>query len=107
MFIKPSGIRWINITTKLVKTLIKQALHNTEKALTLSKWTIAIMFTCQSKFSVTFFKFSTTLGYLLFIELMLHLSHVKQMNSQTIHLTHELKSSIQIIGRRVDVTETP
>ena len=48
------------------------------------------------------FFFATTLVDLLFIELMLHLSHVKQMYSQTIHLTHELKSCIQIIRRRVD-----
>ena len=44
-----------------------------------------------------FFKFATTLADLLFfIGLMLHLSHVKQMYSQTIHLTHELKSCMQI-----------
>ena len=47
----------------------------------------------------SFFKFDTALVDLLFIELILHLSHVKQMCSQTIHLTHELKSCIQIIRR--------
>ena len=39
---------------------------------------------------------------LLFIKLMLHLSLVKQMYSQTMHLTHELKLFIQITRRRVD-----
>ncbi len=38
---------------------------------------------------------------LLFIEHMLHLSHVRQMYSQTMHLTHELKSWIKIVRRRV------
>ena len=33
---------------------------------------------------------------------MLHLSHVKQMYSQTMHLIHELKLCIQITRRRVD-----
>ena len=52
-------------------------------------------------------KFATTLLDHFFIKLMLHLSQVKQMYSQTIHLTHDLKSGIQIIRRRVDLTETP
>ena len=37
-----------------------------------------------------FLKFATTLVNLLFNERMSHLSHVKQMYSQPIHLTHEL-----------------
>ena len=39
-----------------------------------------------------FFKFATTLVDLLFNDLMLHLSLVKQMYSHTIHLTNELKN---------------
>ena len=39
---------------------------------------------------IFFFKFVTTLVDPLFIEPMLHLSHEKQIYSQTIHLTHEL-----------------
>ena len=38
---------------------------------------------------------------LLFIELMSHLSHVKQMNSQSIHLKHELILCLQITRGRV------
>ena len=38
----------------------------------------------------------------LFTQLMLHLSHVKQMCSQSIHLTHELILRIQITRGRVD-----
>ena len=44
-----------------------------------------------------------TLMALLFIELMLHLLHAKQMYSQPIHLTHELILCVQIIIRRVDI----
>ena len=40
--------------------------------------------------SILFLKVATTLVDLLFIELMSHLTHVKQMYSQAIHLTHEL-----------------
>ena len=54
-----------------------------------------------------FFKFAATLVDLLFIELMLHFSHVKQMYRNTVHHTHELTSCIQIIRRRVDLTEIP
>ena len=54
-----------------------------------------------------FLSFATTLMDLLFIEHMLHLSHVKQMYSQTIHLTHEFVSFIAITKRMVDLTETP
>ena len=36
-------------------------------------------------------------GSFLFIDLMLHLSHLKQLFSQPIHLTHELILGIQII----------
>ena len=38
---------------------------------------------------------------LLFFELMSHLSHVKQMNSQPVHLTHELILCIQITRGRI------
>ena len=37
----------------------------------------------------------------------MHLSHIKQIYSQTTHLAHELKSCIQIIRRRVDLAKTP
>ena len=47
-----------------------------------------------------FLKVATTLVDLLFIELMLHLSHVKQI-SQSIHLTHELIMCIQITRGKV------
>ena len=50
---------------------------------------------------------ATSLLDLLLIELMLHLSHEKQMYSQTMHLTHELKLCIQMIRRRVSLTEIP
>ena len=40
--------------------------------------------------TLIFLKVATTLVDLLFIEHMLHLSHVKQMHSQPIHLAHEL-----------------
>ena len=46
---------------------------------------------------------ATALVDLLFIELMLHLSHVIHMCSQPIHLTHELLLCIQIMGRWVDI----
>ena len=42
-----------------------------------------------------FFKFATTLVDLLFIQLLSHLSHVKQVYSKTLHLRHELKLCIQ------------
>ena len=48
-----------------------------------------------------FLKVATTLVDLLFIELMSHLSHVKQMYSQLIHLTHELILCIQITSGRI------
>ena len=48
-----------------------------------------------------FFMIAPTRVYLLFIELMSHLSHVKQMFCQLIHLTHELILCIQIIRGRV------
>ena len=48
-----------------------------------------------------FFWVATTLVDLLFIELMSHLSHVKQMYSQSIHLTHELILCIQITRGRI------
>ena len=54
-----------------------------------------------------FKKVATTLVDILFIELMLHLSRVKQMYSQPILLTHELILCIQITRRRVDITEIP
>ena len=41
-------------------------------------------------FFLPLYKIATTLVDLLFIELRSHLSHVKQMFSQPIHLTHEL-----------------
>ena len=41
-------------------------------------------------------------GSFLFIDLMLHLSHLKQFFNQPIHLTHELILGIQIIWGRVD-----
>ena len=41
-------------------------------------------------------------GSFLFIDLMLHLSHLKQLFSQPIHLTHEFILGIQIIWGRVD-----
>ena len=45
---------------------------------------------------------------LLFIELMSHLSHVKQMYSQPIHLTHELILHVQIHKREGYIlTEIP
>ena len=47
-----------------------------------------------------FLKFATTLVNLLFNERMSHLSHVKQMYSQPIHLTHELILSTQNTGGR-------
>ena len=50
----------------------------------------------------SFFKAATTLVDLLFIELMSHLSHVMQMYSQPIHLTHELTLCIQITRERVN-----
>ena len=49
-----------------------------------------------------FLRFATTLMDLLRIELMLNLSHVKQMYSQAIHLTNELKLCLQITRGRVD-----
>ena len=62
----------------------------------------------ENTFFFFFFKyFATSLVDLLFIEHMLHLSHVKQMYSQTMHLTHELKLCIQMIRRRVSLTEIP
>ena len=39
---------------------------------------------------------------LLFIELILHLSHVKQMYSQPLHLAHELILCIEITQGQVD-----
>ena len=45
---------------------------------------------------------AATLVDLLLIELMSHLSHVKQMYIKSIHLTHELILCIQITRRRVD-----
>ena len=48
-----------------------------------------------------FLKAATTLVDLLFIERMSHFSHVKQMYSQPIHLTHELILCIQITRGRV------
>ena len=42
-----------------------------------------------------------------FIELMLHLSHVKQMYSQIIHLTDQLKLCIQIREEMLILTATP
>ena len=56
--------------------------------------------------SACFFKFITTLVDLLHIELILHLSHLKQMCSQTIHLTHESEWCIQTIRERADLLET-
>ena len=54
-----------------------------------------------------FFKFATTVVVLWFTELMLHLSHANQKYSQTIHLSQELKSCIQIKRRWIDLMETP
>ena len=50
----------------------------------------------------SFLKVAITLVDLLFIELMSHLSHVKQMYTQRIHLTRELILFIQIARGRVD-----
>ena len=44
-------------------------------------------------------------GSFLFIDLMLHLSHLKQLFSQPIHLTHELKLCMQITRRRVELMD--
>ena len=51
---------------------------------------------------VAFLKVTTNLVNLLFIELMLNLSNVKQMYSQPIHLTHELILCLLITSGRVD-----
>ena len=48
-------------------------------------------------------KVASTLVDLLFVEIMSHLSHVKQIYNQPIHLTHEFILCIQIRRRRVDV----
>ena len=48
-----------------------------------------------------FKKVATTLVDLLFVQLLFHLSHVKQMNSQLTHLTHELMLCVQITRGRV------
>ena len=51
---------------------------------------------------------ATTLVDLLFIELMSHLSQVKQMYGQPINFTHELLLCIQITRGKVDFsTEIP
>ena len=55
---------------------------------------------------VKFVKFATNHIDLLFIQLMLHLSHVKQMFCQTINFTQDLKS-MQITRRTVYLTELP
>ena len=44
-----------------------------------------------------FFMFATTLADFLFIDLMLRLSHVKQLHGQTKYLANALKLCIQII----------
>ena len=49
-----------------------------------------------------FLKVATTLADLLFIELKLHFSNVKEMYSQPKHLLHVLVLSIQITRGRVD-----
>ena len=54
-----------------------------------------------------FLKVATTLVELLCIELMLHLSPVKQMDSQPINITHELMLCIQITRDRVDFNRDP
>ena len=51
---------------------------------------------------MVFLKVTTNLVDLLFIELMLNLSNVKQMYSQQIHLTHELILCLLITSGRVD-----
>ena len=51
---------------------------------------------------IFFDKIATNLADLLFIELMSHLSHGKQMYSHPIHFTHELVLCIQITRGRVD-----
>ena len=56
-------------------------------------WSVGSKFIALS----CFFKFTTILMGLKFIEHTLHLSHAKQMYSQTMLLTHELKLRIQII----------
>ena len=48
-------------------------------------------------------KVATTLVGVLFIELILNLSHVKQMIFQTIHVTHELILCILITRKREDI----
>ena len=61
-------------------------------------------------FVLVFLKVVTTLVDLLFIELMSYLSHVKQMYSQPIHLTQELKLCKQITRGREEgyiLTENP
>ena len=52
--------------------------------------------------AAAFLKVATIQVNLLFTELRLHLSRVKRMYSQPMHLTHELILCIQITKGRVD-----
>ena len=58
----------------------------------------------SQKKSWYFLKVATTLVDLLYIELMPHLSNVKQMYSRPIHLTHELILCIPITRGRANFT---
>ena len=51
---------------------------------------------------LSFLMVATTPVDLLFVELMLHLSHAKQMYSQPMHLSHELMLCLQTSRRRAD-----
>ena len=62
---------------------------------------LSVVKTLGSVILLTFLKVATTLVDLLFVELVLHLSHVKKMYSQPINLTHELILHIQIKRERV------
>ena len=59
----------------------------------------------QLFFKLVFLKVPTTLVDLLIIERMLHLSHVKQMYSQPIHLSLELILCTQLTGGKVDFND--
>ena len=57
---------------------------------------------CCGRLNIDFLKVATTLVDLLCIELMLHLSHVKQMYSQPVQLSNELRLLKQLKKGRVD-----
>ena len=57
---------------------------------------------CDEQCIKSFCKFATTLVDLLFIELIFHLSLIKQMYNQTAHLSQEQIIWVQIVIRRVD-----